>query len=236
MRALIVQAHPEPQSFNAALTIEAVAALQAAGHSVEVSDLYTQRFNPVAGRRDFESIADPGIFHYQAEQLHAAQGGGFAADLRREQERLVQADLLILQFPLWWGGVPAILKGWIDRVLAYGFAYVDGARFESGLFKGKHALLGVTTGGTAARFSAAGGYGEIDLVLRPIQHLVLGYMGFHTHAPFVSYAAPRVEAAVRAEYLRQWRGRVCATMNAIQDTAPPAARKLEATRDWRSQG
>lgn len=71
----------------------------------------------------------------------------------------------MLQYPLWWGGAPAIFKGWFERVLAYGIAYVDGRRFETGLFKGKRAMLSGTTGGTQNRFSPAGAYGELDRVL-----------------------------------------------------------------------
>jgi NAD(P)H dehydrogenase (quinone) len=78
--------------------------------------------------------------------------GGFAADLVREQERLMRADLLVLVFPLWWGGLPAIVKGWFDRVCAYGVAYADGRRFERGYFVGRRAVLGLTTGGTTERF------------------------------------------------------------------------------------
>src|SRR4029079_4648856 len=118
----------------------------------EVSDLYVEGFNPVAGRHDFSSVANPDRFHYQSEQELAARCGTFAPEIQREQERVRAADLLVLQFPLWWGSVPAILKGWFDRVLAYGFAYVDGRRFDTGLFKGRRALFSVTTGGTPARF------------------------------------------------------------------------------------
>src|ERR1700736_2528074 len=127
MRVLIVHAHPEPASFNMALTRAATDALRDAGHEVVLSDLYAERFDPAAGRHDFTTVAAPSPFHYQSEQAYAAEHGGFAAEIRREQERVLGADLLILQFPLWWGAPPAILKGWFERVLAYGFAYVDGS-------------------------------------------------------------------------------------------------------------
>src|SRR5690349_21177414 len=129
MQVLIVHAHPEPQSFNAALTAAATEALRDAGHAVTVSDLYADGFDPVAGRHDFLETANSERFHYQTEQANAAAHRSFAPDLAREQARVLAADLLILQFPLWWGAPPAILKGWLDRVLAYGIAYVDGRRF-----------------------------------------------------------------------------------------------------------
>ena len=152
MNVLIVYAHPEPTSFTAALKDAAVRVLSAAGHQVEVSDLYGEGFDPVAGRHDFTGAADPTRFHYQSEQLNASQTGSFAADLVREQERLMRADLLVFVFPLWWGGLPAIVKGWFDRVCAYGVAYADGKRFDHGYFVGRRAVLGLTTGGTVDAF------------------------------------------------------------------------------------
>jgi NAD(P)H dehydrogenase (quinone) len=216
MRALIVYAHPEPSSFTAALKDTAVRALSAAGHSVEVSDLYGEGFNPVAGRHDFTSAADGDRFHYQTEQLHASGTHGFSTDLRREQDRLSRADLLIFVFPLWWGGLPAILKGWFDRVCAYGVAYADGRRFEKGYFVGRRAILGVTTGGTIERFSADGTYGKIGDVLYPFRRCVLEYLGVDVMEPFVAYAAPRVEPATRAEYLSRWEASL---LTAVSDTA-----------------
>jgi NAD(P)H dehydrogenase (quinone) len=208
MHVLIVYAHPEPTSFTAALKDRSATALMSAGHTVQVSDLYSEKFNPVAGRHDFSSIANAERFHYQSEQELAARAGTFAPELQREQERVQAADILVLQFPLWWGSVPAILKGWFDRVLAYGFAYVDGRRFDTGLFKGRRALFSVTTGGTPARFSNEGVYGEIDRVLWPVERLMLQYMGFEVLPPFVAYAAPRVGEAERAAYLDAWEARL----------------------------
>jgi len=204
MRALIVYAHPEPTSFTAALKDTAVRVLSAAGHTVEVSDLHAENFNPVAGRHDFESAADQDRFHYQTEQLHASQTDGFAADLRREQGRLLRADLLVFVFPLWWGGMPAILKGWFDRVCAYGVAYADGKRFERGYFRGRRAMLAVTTGGTIERFSAGGAYGEMREVLYSVRRCILEYLGLEVVEPFVAYAAPRLSEAERGKYLLKW--------------------------------
>src|SRR5690554_2029072 len=140
MNVLIVLAHPEPNSFNAALCARAKAALEEAGHEVTISDLYAEGFNPVAGRHDFLSVANPDRFHYQTEQAYAARHGTYAPDVAREQERVAAADLIILQFPLWWGGVPSILKGWGERVYSYGFGYADGLRFETGVFRGRRAM------------------------------------------------------------------------------------------------
>lgn len=213
MHALIVYAHPEPTSFNAALKDAAVDAIRAAGHQVEVSDLYGERFNPVAGRHDFTTVADHSRFHYQSEQMLAAQRQGFSDEIQREHDRVNRADIIILQFPLWWGAPPAVLKGWFERVLAYGFAYADGRRFEKGLFRGRGGLMCVTTGGSPRRFSSEGEYGEIDRVLWPVQRLTLEYLGLDVSEPFICYSAPRVDDGTRAEYLKQWKVRVIDVMS-----------------------
>jgi NAD(P)H dehydrogenase (quinone) len=211
MQVLVVYAHPEPTSFAAALKDAAVRALSAAGHRVEVSDLYGEGFNPVAGRHDFTADADPARFHYQSEQLNASRTGGFSPELVREQQRLMRADLFVFVFPLWWGGLPAIVKGWFDRVCAYGVAYADGKRFDQGFFVGRRAVLGVVTGGTPERFSAGGSYGPMPEVLYPLRRCILEYLGLEVMEPFVAYAAPRVDAATRAEYLRGFEACLLAT-------------------------
>jgi NAD(P)H dehydrogenase (quinone) len=236
MHVLIVHAHPEPASFNAALKGAAMAEITGSGHTVEVSDLYAEGFQPEAGRHDFDSVADAARFHYQSEQLLAATQGSFSAEVRREQARVRRADLLILQFPLWWGAPPAILKGWFDRVLAYGFAYVDGRRFDSGLMQGRRSLICVTTGGGADRFAPDSNYGEIDRVLWPVQQLTLRYMGYTAPAPFVCYAAPRVPPEQRALYLSQWKARIAAELARPVSSQPlPDATSLvvmNTSRSW----
>jgi NAD(P)H dehydrogenase (quinone) len=225
VHALLVTAHPEPTSFTGALAERAVAVLTRAGHTATVSDLYAEGFDPVAGRHDFAAVADAGRFHYQTEQEHAARTDGFSDEIRREQARLAEADLVVLLFPLWWGAPPAILKGWFERVLAYGFAYVDGRRFDTGLFKGRRALVAVTTGGTPERFSEGGVYGPIEGVLRSVEHLTLGYMGFEVAPPFVAYAAPRVGAAERQAYLDAWERRI------LEAVAAPVERAAETSAE-----
>jgi len=204
MNVLLVYCHPEPASFTHALLEVAKATIAKAGHSFEVSDLYAEDFNPVAGRHDFESCENADYFHYQTEQAHAAAHDAYSPELQREQDRVRRADMLVFIYPLWWGGPPAILKGWFDRVLSYGFAYVDGARFETGLFKDRSSMMCIVTGGTPARFSEGGSYGTIDQVLWPMQHCQLRYLGMSVLDPFVAYAAPRVDDAGRRQHLTDW--------------------------------
>jgi NAD(P)H dehydrogenase (quinone) len=216
MNVLIVYAHPEPTSFCGAMKDAAVRVVQETGHSVTVSDLHAEGFNPVAGRHDFTGTADAARFHYQTEQNHAAQSNSFAADLAREHERLLAADLIVFVFPIWWSGLPAILKGWFDRVFAYGVAYADGKRFDQGFFKGRRGLMGLVTGGTAERYSADGVYGEMDIVLHSVKRGILEYIGLDVLPPFVAYAAPRVDADERTGYLAAWEQRI---RDAVDDPA-----------------
>lgn len=198
---LIVVAHPEPKSFNHAMAHAAAEALRQAGHVVAISDLCGDGFRADIGRHDMTSVADADRFHVQAEQKQAARNDAFAPEIAREQAKVAEADNVILQFPLWWGGPPAILKGWIERVLAYGFAYVDGRRFDTGVFRGRRAMLSVTTGGTPERFADGGVYGPIGPILMPVQRLALEYMGFEVAPPYIAHGVPRSAEAERQAHL-----------------------------------
>lgn len=139
--------HAEPQSFNGALFQTAQETLSAIGHEVRTSDLYHMRFEPVSDRRNFTTVKDAMYFNQQIEEMHASAVGGFAADIEAEMQKLEWGELMIWQFPLWWFGLPAVFKGWVDRVFAMGRTYGGDRRFETGVFRGKRAMLSVTTGG-----------------------------------------------------------------------------------------
>ena len=147
MKTLIVLAHPEPRSFNAALKDVAVETLRELGHQVQVSDLYAMSWKAELGIGDFpEDRADPDYLDLSREQEHAFANGSHTDDVKAEQSKVMWADLVIFQFPVWWFSMPAILKGWVDRVFSRGFAYSSGHKYGSGLLKGKKAMLCLTTG------------------------------------------------------------------------------------------
>ncbi|ANB33890.1 hypothetical protein A6024_07100 [Rhodovulum sulfidophilum] len=207
---LIAIAHPDPASFNHALAFATAEALRAAGHEVTISDLAAEGFRADLSPADMTERADPARFHVQAEQANAARAGTYAPDIAREQARVAQADAVILQFPIWWGGPPALLKGWIDRVLSYGFGYVDGRRFDTDIFKGRRAMISVTTGGTPERFSEQGVYGPIDPLLMPIRKLALEYMGFEVEPLQVAYAVSRISEPERKKHIDRLIAAACA--------------------------
>lgn len=209
MNVLIVHAHPEPQSFNAALTNSATQALEAAGHSVTISDLYAVRFKAIADHDDFSSgRVDPDYLRIDKEQTHAHEQGTTAADIVTEQRKIADTDLLILQYPMWWFGMPAILKGWADRVFTRGFAYMPGRKYDTGLMRGKLAMVSVTTGTSAGTYAPDGIDGDILDILWPVHNGLLRYTGFDVLTPHVAHMPGRISADEREAMLAQYRQRL----------------------------
>lgn len=208
MRVFIVHAHPEPRSFNGALTATAVRTLTAAGHTVAVSDLYAMGFDPVCGAGDFAARADPATLDIGSEQAHAARHGGFVPALQAEMDKLLACELLILQFPLWWYSVPAILKGWIDRVFAYGLAYDFGRTWDRGVFAGRRAMLAFTTSSPPSTTGPDGRNGDLERTLWPLHAGVLALTGFSVLPPFVAPGVRFIEPAARAALLAAWATRL----------------------------
>ena len=186
MHVLIVHCHPEPASINAGLSDIASQTLREAGHEVEISDLYAARFDPVERAEHYLCRTDETFFSALAEQRHAHEAAGFPADIRREIDRLEQADLVILQFPLWWHGPPAMLKGWFDRVFVNGGLYTSTMRYDRGYFRGKRVICSVTTGAPASAFGPGARGGDIDHLLWPV-HYSLHYVGFSVLPPFIAF-------------------------------------------------
>ncbi|QWW72396.1 NAD(P)H-dependent oxidoreductase [Rhizobium sp. WYJ-E13] len=206
MHALIVLAHPETHSLNGHLKDVAIEELRRLRYTVEVSDLYAAGFDPVEAPRHFTDRVSRDRFDVQSEQRHAFDTGRTAPDVQAEIDKLSRADLLILQFPIWWFAAPAILKGWLDRVFVYGL-YSSRRRYDAGLFKGKKAFVSVTAGGPETSFRHDGRNGDIDLVLWPV-NFTLHYMGYSVlpqHAVFGVDAklGPPEGLSACAEALRQ---------------------------------
>lgn len=201
MNVLIVHAHPEAASMCAAMKDRAAAVLRDHGHEVVISDLYAMGFKSVAHRSDFTSIADPDFLKYQVEQFLAASQGGFASDIAAEQAKLAACDLLILNFPLWWFSLPAILKGWVDRVFAAGVCYGRGKVFATGGLCGRRAMLAVTTGGDPERFTDAGGIGPLEPMLRHVTYGMLNWVGFEVLPSVFVHAPARMAMGERATQL-----------------------------------
>lgn len=213
-RILIVHAHPEPTSLTRQLVDVSVETLTAQGHEVVQSDLYGMRWKAVFDADDFPSRINPERLSFIAESGHAYATGQQTADVAAEQAKLLAADAVILQFPLWWYGVPAILKGWIERVYAFGFAYgyqngTNEYRFGDGILKGKRALVNVMTGGPAADYGLRGINGPIDQLLFPLTHGALFYPGMDVLPNHPVYGTAHITTAVGVATVKDaWRERL----------------------------
>lgn len=186
---LIVHAHHEPQSFCSSLAHAAAETWREQGHEVVVSDLHAMGFQPVSDRRNFTTTANPDYLKQQQEEAYATEHQGFAPEVEAEMRKLEQCDLLIFSFPLWWFGMPAILKGWVDRVWAYQRIYSRGRWYENGVGRGKRAMVLMTTGGAASKYGPGGLHTPMELVLAPIHLGIFGFNGFAPLPPFVGWAA-----------------------------------------------
>lgn len=141
MNHLIVYAHPFEDSFNHAILESAVVALESKGHTVVVRNLYAIGFNPVLSPMDFK-------------ELRASK---IPEDIATEQAYIKNADVITLIHPLWWTSLPAILKGYIDRVFSYGFAYqYTKEGMVEGLLASKKGFMITTQGTPNAYYDASG--------------------------------------------------------------------------------
>lgn len=229
MNVLIVFAHPEQKSLNAALRDVAIAQLEADGHTVQLSDLYAQNWKAVVDREDFPALDRETRMVVGAASGGAYFGGSLTDDVKAEQAKLLWADAVIFQFPLWWFSMPAILKGWFDRVYSLGFAYGVGEhsdsrwgdRYGEGTMAGKRAMLFVTTGGWTDHYGPRAINGPIDDLLFPINHGTLHYPGFDVLPAHIVYRTTDLDEArftAEADRLRQ-------RLRGLESEAPIAYRK-----------
>lgn len=147
MKYLIVYAHPNPKSFNHAILETISQALQKKKREFTVRDLYGIGFNPVLSTKD----------------LLAIQNGAVPKDIKKEQNYINKADTLIFVFPIWWSAMPAMLKGYIDRVFSLGFAYDITEDEVIGLLKGKKVFIVTTTGASKEDYEKMGAFKMMNM-------------------------------------------------------------------------
>uniref|UniRef100_A0A674NQ36 Ribosyldihydronicotinamide dehydrogenase [quinone] n=1 Tax=Takifugu rubripes TaxID=31033 RepID=A0A674NQ36_TAKRU len=206
---LIVYAHQSAGSFNAAAKNVALDVFSAPEYEVEVSDLYAMNFKATATAEDIiGDVKDSEHFRYAEETELALQAGKLSADITKEHGKLSQAELVIFQFPMYWFSFPAIMKGWIDRVLTKGYAFSEKKRYSQGVFKDKKAILSFTTGSQELMFGSNGINGDMNVTLWPMQNGILNYCGFQVLAPQIFWAPSRAPAELRTSMLEKWRVRL----------------------------
>ncbi|WP_432534479.1 NAD(P)H-dependent oxidoreductase [Kineococcus arenarius] len=208
-RALIVHAHPEPDSFSSAQAVAVADQLRSEGVDVHFIDLYAEGWEPVLAREQF--LQGPGYFKPQAEQLRAVAAGALTDPVKIHLEQVQQADLLVLSFPLWWFSMPAIMKGWVDRVFVMGAAFGgEHGIFADGGMSGKQAVLLLSTGGAQAAFApdALEGYGDMETFLFHIHRGMLEFVGYDVLPPVITYSPARLDDTDRAAALAHARGQI----------------------------
>lgn len=140
MKNLIVYAHPNSGSLNHFFKQTVLESLQESGAEIEVRDLNQINFNPVLSLDD----------------MNGQRMGKVADDVKTEQNFITWADRIIFIYPIWWTGMPAIMKGYIDRVFSYGFAYRYDQGIQKGLLTGKKTIIVNSHGKSNAEYEAMG--------------------------------------------------------------------------------
>lgn len=209
MNILSLYVHHEPSSLTAVLKNTAISILMSQRHTVIETDLYGSGFEPRADKIDF-NIAAGGHFNYMLEQKFAASHDmAFSPDILEEMNKLQQANILLIHTPIWWLSVPALLKGWFDRVLAMGFAWDGGKIYENGLLNGKSAMLCVVAGGPREYYRETGKHkASIEQILHPIQHGTLAFCGMDILEPFVVFNSLGLDETARNQVIREYQFRI----------------------------
>ncbi|PAK41271.1 NAD(P)H-dependent oxidoreductase [Peribacillus simplex] len=172
MKHLVVYAHPYADSLNHSIMETTVNELKKNGHEVVVRDLYALDFQPVL----------------KPEDTAAMKAGKTPDDIKTEQEFIAEADVITFIYPIWWTGLPAILKGYVDRVFAFGFAYSAGPEGVIKLLEGKKGFIINTHGtpnevydeiGMTAGLKVTSDIGIWDFTgIEPVGHLLFGSIGY----------------------------------------------------------
>lgn len=140
MKHLIIYAHPNEGSLNHSLLETVIQNTESPKHEVEVRDLYKINFDPVLSLTD----------------MQGQRSGKVSHDVQQEQDYISWAEHITFIYPIWWTGLPAIVKGYIDRVFSYGFAYRYDQGIQKGLLTGKKAIIINTHGKSYAEYEQTG--------------------------------------------------------------------------------
>ncbi len=187
MRILAVYAHPSPKSFNRSILEAVLDEAKAKGHVVSVLDLYAMKFNPVLSDHDMEEF----------------NRGKTPSDIQKMQDEVSAANVVVYIHPLWWFAMPAILKGWIDRVFSYGFAYGHDSRGVKPLLAGKKAILINTAGGAEGPSYEATGFKNAIIKLN--DQAVYAFVGFDIILHRMFFEVPAKSEAERRQMLEELR-------------------------------
>ncbi len=185
MKNLIVYAHPNPASLNHFFKQIVVETLENSNQEIVVRDLNEINFNPVLSLDD----------------MNGQRMGQVAADVSKEQDFIKWSDRIIFIYPIWWTGMPAIMKGYIDRVFSYGFAYRYDQGIQKGLFTGKKAIIINSHGKSNEEYAESG----IDKSLALTSDKgIFNYCGFEIEQHFYFDKADRASL----ENISEWENQI----------------------------
>lgn len=166
MKHLIIYSHLNPASFTKAIVDEVASKAKAKGDEVKIIDLYGDKFNPVLEMPDIEFMF---------------MGGAMPNDILQYQELITWADHLTIVYPMWWAQMPAMLKGFIDRVFSHGFAFQISENGPIGLLKEKTAHVYINTNTPTAIYEET----QMNKAqIRVIEQGVFEFCGIKTETTF----------------------------------------------------
>ncbi|MFC0272183.1 NAD(P)H-dependent oxidoreductase [Metabacillus herbersteinensis] len=184
MNTLIIYAHPSKESFNSSIKDQVIKELQRKKNEIKIRDLYQLNFNPILTEDDFTSFAQNKV----------------PKDVQAEQSAISWANHLVFIYPTWWIGMPAILKGYFDRVFTNGFAFRHSKDGPQGLLNGKKVIIIQTTG-------------QPEQYLKPNQLIsametsvdvgILDYCGLEILTHKFLYSVPYVDKETREKMLKE---------------------------------
>uniref|UniRef100_UPI00193A3792 ribosyldihydronicotinamide dehydrogenase [quinone]-like n=1 Tax=Styela clava TaxID=7725 RepID=UPI00193A3792 len=204
---LIVYAHPEPTSFTGSMKDVSVKTLESMGCNVKVSDLHSMHFKATTSKDDIMGEITATRFDYLNEKSAAVKEGRLSQDIMDEIEKIEWADLLILHFPMHWFSMPAIMKGWFDRVYVFDRIFTPQQMYSTGKFKGKRAIIATSTGGSEVVFKK-GIHGDMSIFLWPIQSGLLYFVGYDALKPNVCFNVRSINDEARKKMIDQWANRL----------------------------
>jgi len=182
MKVLVVYSHPDPASFCHAILETVTEALKSKNHDTTIRDLYALKFDPILKPADFDGIAS----------------GNLPQDIKTEQDHIVRADLIIAIHPVWWTGLPAMIKGYIDRVFSYGFAYRVNDQGIVKLLGGKKVIIINTQGSPKEPYDASGMF---EAMKKTSDLGIYQFCGIEVLDHIFFPAVPYVDDSIRKEYL-----------------------------------
>ena len=184
MKYLVVYSHPNKASFNNAIKETVIETLEKNGHEIKVRDLYENNFNPVLSASDFETFLS----------------GGTPDDIKAEQEYIKWAEKIIFISPIWCASFPAILKGYIDKIFSYGFAYLYDENGPVPLLTDKEGIF-ISTMGAPNEFYKEAGF--LDSFDKTQDIGILNFTGIKSGEHIFFGAVPTTTDEARKEYLEE---------------------------------